>query len=195
MSPESKSAAANLQSVLRDAEAKMQKALEAVTREFGMIRTGRATPALVEGIRVEYYGAPTPLKQLASINTPDPKLLIIQPWDLKALPEIEKALQKTDLGVAPYNDGKVIRLAIPPLSTERRQELTKLAHKQAEDGRIAIRNVRHSSREAIEKLFKDKAVTEDEKFKGMDDLQKLTDRYHAKVDELLAVKEADLKVV
>ena len=173
----------------------MQKAIETVTREFSMIRTGRASPALVEGVRVEYYGAPTPLKQLAAINTPDPKLLIIQPWDINALPEIEKALQKTDLGISPYNDGKVIRLSIPPLSTERRQELTKTAHKQAEEGRIAVRNVRHSSREAVEKLSKDKAVTEDEKFKGLEDLQKLTDRYHAKVDEMLAAKEADLKVV
>ena len=195
MSPESKPVAANLPTVLKDAEAKMTKALEAVTREFSMIRTGRAAPALVEGIRVEYYGAPTPLKQLAAINTPDPKLLIIQPWDLKALPEIEKALQKADLGISPYNDGKVIRLSIPPLSTERRNELTKVAHKQAEEGRIAVRNIRHGSREGIEKLLKDKAITEDDKFKGMDDLQKLTDRYHAKVDELLSAKEADLKAV
>lgn len=173
----------------------MQKALEAVVRDFATIRTGRATPALVDGIRVEYYGAPTPLKQLAAINTPDPKLIIIQPWDMKALPEIEKALQKTDLGVSPYNDGKVIRLSIPPLSTERRQELTKQAHKQAEEGRVAVRNVRHGTKESIEKLFKDKAITEDEKFKALDDLQKLTDRYQAKVDEILATKEADLKVI
>ena len=195
MSPESKSAATNIQSVLKESESKMQKALEAVVRDFATIRTGRATPALVDGIRVEYYGAPTPLKQLAAINTPDPKLIIIQPWDMKALPEIEKALQKTDLGVSPYNDGKVIRLSIPPLSTERRQELTKQAHKQAEEGRVAVRNVRHGTKESIEKLFKDKAITEDEKFKALDDLQKLTDRYQAKVDEILATKEADLKVI
>ncbi len=195
MTPESKSAATNVQSVLKESELKMQKALEAVVRDFATIRTGRATPALVDGIRVEYYGAPTPLKQLAAINTPDPKLIIIQPWDLKALPEIEKALQKTDLGVSPYNDGKVIRLSIPPLSTERRQELTKQAHKQAEEGKIAVRNVRHGTKEAIEKLFKDKAITEDEKFRAVEDLQKLTDRYQAKVDEILAAKEADLKII
>ncbi len=195
MSTESKSVATNLQGVLRDSEAKMQKALEATTREFSMIRTGRATPTLVEGIRVDYYGAPTPLKQLANISAPDPKLLIIQPWDAKSLPEIEKAIQKSDLGFSPYNDGKVIRLSVPPLSTERREELTKLAHKQAEEGRISIRTIRHSAKEAIEKLFKDKLIAEDEKFKGVDSLQKLTDRYQAKVDELLSAKEADLKVV
>ncbi|MCM8811489.1 MAG: ribosome recycling factor [Candidatus Omnitrophica bacterium] len=193
--PESKPAVTNIQSVLRDSEAKMQKAIEAVTKEFASIRTGRAAPSLVEGIRVEYYGAPTPLKQLAAINTPDPKLLTIQPWDLNALPEIEKALMKSDLGLSPYNDGKVIKISVPPLSTERRQELTKLAHKQAEEGRISIRNIRHASKESIEKLFKDKAITEDDKFKATDMLQKLTDRYQAKVDQILADKEKDLQIV
>ena len=185
----------NLDGVLKDSEAKMQKAIEAITREFSMIRTGRATPTLVEGIRVDYYGAPTPLKQLANISAPDPKLLIIQPWDLKVLPEIEKAIQKSDLGFAPYNDGKVVRISVPPLSTERREELTKLAHKQAEEGRISVRTIRHSAKEAIEKLMKDKLIGEDDKFKGVDSLQKLTDRYQAKVDEILAAKEADLKVI
>ena len=184
-----------LQDVLRDTETKMQKAIEVVMREFGTVRTGRANPALVEGIRVDYYGTPTPLKQIASISAPDPKLLTIQPWDLKALPEIEKALMKSDIGLSPLNDGKLIRISVPPLSTERREELTKLVHKQAEEGRIAVRNVRHSSKDAVEKLFKDKIIAEDDKFKGIDTLQKLTDKYQAKIDELLAVKEADLKVV
>ncbi len=181
--------------VLKDTEAKMQKAVEAMTREFATIRTGRATPALVEGIRVDYYGTPTPLKQIATINAPDPRLLVIQPWDLKVLPEVEKALLKSDLGFSPYNDGKLIRLSVPPLSTERREELAKLVHRQAEEGRISLRTIRHSSKETIEKLFKDKAIPEDDKFKGLDSLQKLTDRYQAKIDELLDVKEADLKVV
>lgn len=185
----------NRQAVLKEGELKMQKALEAVTREFGTIRTGRASPALVEGLRVEYYGTPTPLKQIASISVSDPKLLIIQPWDLKALPEIEKAILKSDLGFSPLNDGKVIRISIPPLSTERREELAKLAHKQAEEGRISLRTVRHWAREAVEKLFKDKAIPEDEKFKGLDELEKLTHRYQAKVDELLKIKEAELKIV
>jgi len=192
---ESKPVIANPQAVLRDAEAKMQKAIEVVTREFATIRTGRASPALVEGVRVEYYGAPTPLKQLASVNSPDPRLLIIQPWDLKILPEIEKAILKADLGFSPFNDGKLIRISIPPLSTERRDELTKLVHKQAEEGRISLRTIRHAAKEAIEKLFKEKAIAEDDKFKTLDALQKLIDRYQAKIEELLAAKEADLKVV
>ena len=173
----------------------MQKAMEVVTREFSMVRTGRANPALVEGLRVEYYGTPTPLKQLASISAPDPKLLIIQPWDVKVLQEIEKAVLKSDVGFQPFNDGKVVRISVPPLSTERRGELTKLVHKQGEEGRISIRNVRHAAKESIEKLLKDKMIPEDDKFKSLDALQKLTDRYQAKVDELLAAKEAELKVV
>ncbi len=195
MSPESKPPVVNFQTVLREAETRMQKAIEAVTREFTLVRTGRATPALVEGLRVDYYGAPTPLKQVASISTPGPQLLVIQPWDLKVLPEIEKALLKSNLGLSPLNDGKVLRVSVPPLSTERRDELTKLVHKHAEEGRISLRTVRHSAKEAIEKLFKDKNISEDEKFKGLDSLQKLTDRYQAKVEELLAVKEAELKIV
>jgi ribosome recycling factor len=173
----------------------MQKALEVVAREFGTIRTGRASSALVEGVRVDYYGTPTPLKQLANIATPDAKLLTIQPWDVKLLPEIEKALQKADLGLNPMNDGKLIRVSIPPLSTERRVELTKVAHRTAEEGRVSVRTIRHAAKEQIEKLFKDKILSEDGKFKTLDDLQKLTDRYHAKVDETLATKEAELKVV
>ncbi len=196
MSPtEPKSALLNLPGVLRDAETKMQKALETVTRNFNTVRTGRASPALVEGVRVEYYGTPTPLKQIATISTPDPRMIVVQPWDPQALPEIEKALLRADLGISPFNDGKLIRISIPPLSTERREELVKVVRGQAEEGRIAIRNIRHSAKETIEKLFKDKGIPEDDKFKGLDDLQKLTDRYHSKVDELLAGKEADLKVV
>lgn len=195
MSPESKPAALNIQGVLRDAEQKMQRALEAVTREFNTIRTGRASPALVEGVRVDYYGTPTPLKQVATISTPDAKLLTIQPWDVDLLGEIEKALQKADLGLTPLNDGKLIRVSIPPLSTERREELTKVAHKMAEEGRVSVRTIRHAAKEQVEKLFKDKVLSEDGKFTALDSLQKLTDRYHAKVDETLAAKEAELKVV
>ena len=183
------------QTLLKETEARMVKALEVVQREFNTLRTGRASPALVEGVRVDYFGTPTPLKQLAGITTPDPKMLVIQPWDANAVQEIEKALQKSDLGLTPIVEGKVIRVPVPPLSTERREELTKVAHRQAEEGRVAIRNVRHASKEAIEKLLKDKMITEDDKFKNLDNLQKLTDRYHKKVDELLASKEAELHVV
>ena len=195
MAPESKPAVLNLQTLLRETETKMHKAIDAVVREFSTVRTGRANPALVEGIRVEYYGAPTPLKQLATINAPDPRMLVIQAWDLKALPEIEKALLKSDLGFSPVNDGKFIRISIPPLSTERREELAKLVHKQAEEGRISIRTIRHGAKESIEKMFKDKSIAEDDKFKNLDALEKLTHRFQAKIDELLATKEADLKVV
>ncbi len=195
MSQEAKVTATTISGILKETEGKMAKALDAVSREFATIRTGRASSALLEGIKVEYYGTPTPLKQLASINTPDPKLLVIQPWDPNVLPDIERAIAKSELGLAPLNDGKHIRISIPPLSTERREELSKLAHKQAEEGRISIRTIRHSAKEGIEKLFKDKSVPEDEKFKGLDDLQKLTDRYHKKVDEILGAKEADLKTV
>ena len=195
MSPESKPAVQNVQAVLKDTETKMQKALEVVVREFTTIRTGRASPALVEGLRVDYFGTPTPLKQLAGITTPDPKMLMIQPWDANVVQEIEKALQKSDLGLTPIVEGKVIRVPIPPLSTERRDELTKVAHRQAEEGKVSIRNIRHAAKEGIEKLLKEKLITEDEKFKNLDQLQKLTDRYHAKVDEFLAAKEAELKVV
>ncbi len=185
----------NVQAVLKDTETKMVKALEAVTREFSTIRTGRASPTLIEGVRVDYYGTPTPLKQLATISTPDARLILVQPWDVKVLPEVEKALLKADLGFSPHNDGKLIRVSVPPLSTERRQELTKVAHKQAEEGRISLRTVRHSAKESIERMFKDKAIAEDEKFTAVDSLQKLTDRYQAKVEEILAAKEADLTVV
>ena len=195
MPPESKPAVSNMRGLFKETEDKMAKAVEALTREFATVRTGRASPALVEGVRVDYYGAPTPLKQLATINTPDPKLIIIQPWDVKTLADIEKGILRADLGLSPLNDGKVIRVSVPPLSTERRGELTKLVHKQAEEGKISIRTIRHSSKESVEKLFKDKLITEDEKFKGLDDLQKLTDRFQAKVEELLKVKEAELQVV
>ena len=195
MSPESKPAVTDPQTLLKDTETKMQEALEVVLRDFTTIRTGRASPALVEGVRVDYFGTPTPLKQLAGITTPDPKMLVIQPWDANAVQEIERALQKSDLGLTPIVEGKVIRVPVPPLSTERRAELTKVAHRQAEEGRVSIRTIRHVGKEGIEKLFKEKLISEDDTFKNLDNLQKLTDRYHQKVDELLSGTEAELKVV
>ena len=195
MSPESKPAAINVQTLLKETETKMQKALEVVQREFNTLRTGRATPSLVEGLRVDYFGTPTPLKQLAGISASDPKMLVIQPWDANSVQEIEKALQKSDLGLTPIVEGKVIRVPVPPLSTERRDELTKIAHRQAEEGRVAVRNIRHGAKDGIEKMLKDKEITEDEKFKNLDLLQKLTDRTQKKVDEILAGKEAELKIV
>jgi ribosome recycling factor len=178
--------------ILQSTEEKMKKAFEAVTREFAEIRTGRASPVLVEGLHIDYYGTPTLLKQLASISAPDVHLLVIQPWDISAIPEIEKAIMKSNLGITPSNDGKLIRLAVPQLSKERRLELVKIVHKMSEEGRVSLRTIRRDTKEAIEKLEKDKAISEDDKFRSIDELQKITDRYIAKVDELLKNKEKEV---
>jgi ribosome recycling factor len=178
--------------VLHNAEDKMKKAVEAMMREFSEIRTGRASPTLVEGLYVNYYETPTLLKQLASISVPDAHLIVIQPWDKTAIAEIEKAILKSNLGINPSNDGKMIRLAVPPLSKERRQELVKVVHEMAEEGRISLRTIRRDAKEALEKLEKDKLIPEDDKFRGIDELQKLIDKYIAKVDEILKGKEKEI---
>jgi len=178
--------------VLRGAEEKMKKALESVTREFSEVRTGRASPTLVEGLHIDYYGAPTLLKQLASISVPDAHLLVIQPWDASAIAEIEKAIMKSNIGITPSNDGKVIRLSVPQLSKERRQELAKVLHEMAEEGRVSLRTIRRDAKEHLEKMLKDKIVSEDEKFRSVDELQKVVDRYIVKVDELLKSKEKEV---
>jgi ribosome recycling factor len=178
--------------ILHNTEEKMKKSFESVTREFGEIRTGRASPTLVEGLHVDYYGTPTLLKQMASISTADAHLLVIQPWDMTAIPEIEKAIMKSNLGITPSNDGKVIRLAVPSLSKERRQELAKVVHKMCEEGRVSLRTIRRDSKELLEKLEKDKVISEDDKFRGIDELQKLVDKYIAKIDELLKNKEKEI---
>jgi len=180
--------------ILHVTEEKMKKAIESVNREFSEIRTGRASPHLVEGLHVDYYGTPTLMKQLASISTQDAHLLVIQPWDATAVPEIEKAILKSNLGVNPSNDGKIIRLSFPPLSKERREEMAKLLHKMSEEGRISLRTIRRDAKEHLEKLEKDKIVAEDDKFRGIDELQKLVDRYIVKVDELLKIKEKEVLV-
>ena len=181
-----------IKEILIDAEARMKKSAEVLAHEFSTVRTGRATPALVDGIRVDYFGTPTPLKSLAAISTPDAKLLVIQPWDASVCGDIEKAILKSELGITPVNDGKLIRLQIPDLSKERRVELAKVVKKMTEDGRISVRNVRHAAIEHIKKIEKDKIITEDEKFTGQDAIQKLTDKYIAKVEELLAAKEKEI---
>ena len=179
--------------IIRDTESKMKKTVEATHREFSAIRTGRASTAIVEGVQVDYYGAPTPLKQLAAISTPDARLVVVQPWDKNALGEIEKAIMKSNVGITPTNDGKVIRLSIPPLTDERRAELDKILKKIAEDGHVSLRTGRHAAIEHIRKLEKDKLVTEDEKFKSQDDVQKLTDKYIKEIDTLLAAKEKEIQ--
>jgi len=178
--------------ILHSTEEKMKKAFESVTREFSEIRTGRASPSLVEGLHVDYYETPTLLKQLASISAPDAHLIVIQPWDITAVAEIEKAILKSNLGITPSNDGKLIRLSVPPLSKERRQELAKVVHKMSEEGRVSLRTIRRDAKEALEKLEKDKAIAEDDKFRGIDELQKLVDKYIAKIDELLKNKEKEI---
>ncbi len=176
-----------------DTESKMKKTVESTQREFSTVRTGRASAALVEGIRVDYYGVLTPLKQLAAISTPDAKLIVIQPWDKTVMPEVEKAILKSEIGITPTNDGKVIRLSIPSLTNERRAELDKILKKIAEDGRISIRTARHVAVENARKLEKDKVIAEDDKFKAQDEIQKLTDKYIKEIDNLLAAKEKEIQ--
>jgi ribosome recycling factor len=183
----------NVKDVIKDTELKMKKTIEATQREFSVVRTGRASTALVENIRVEYYGAPTPLKQVASVSTPDARLVQIQPWDKNALADIEKAILKSEIGITPTNDGKSIRLSIPPLTDERKSELDKVLKKIAEDGRVSLRTCRHSAIEHIRKLEKDKAATEDESFKSQQETQKLTDKYIKEIDTLLANKEKEIQ--
>ncbi|MCG2706500.1 MAG: ribosome recycling factor [Candidatus Omnitrophica bacterium] len=182
----------NTKEILHNTEEKIKKAIEAVTREFSQIRTGRASPSLVEGLHIDYYGSPTLLKQLASISVPDVHLIVIQPWDVTAIAEIEKAIMRSNLGITPSNDGKLIRLSIPPLSKERRQELAKVVNKMTEEGKVSLRTIRREAKEAIEKLEKNKAIPEDDKFRGIEELQKLVDKYIAKVDELLKNKEKEI---
>jgi ribosome recycling factor len=179
--------------IIQDAEMKMKKTVEATQREFSTVRTGRASTALVDGIKVDYYGALTPLRQLAAVSTPDARLIAIQPWDKNAMAEIEKAILRSDIGITPTNDGKIIRLSMPPLTQERRSELDKVLKKIAEDGRISVRTARHAAIEHAKKIEKDKLATEDERFKAQEEVQKLTDKYIKEIDTHLASKEKDIQ--
>jgi len=178
--------------VLHTTEDKLKKSIDFVSRNFAEVRTGRANPALVEGMHVDYYGTPTMLKQLAAISVPDARMILIQPWDPTAMVEIEKAILKSNLGITPSNDGKVIRLTVPQLSKERRQELAKVVHKMAEEGRVSLRTVRHESRAILEKLQKDKVVSEDDRDRGIDEVQKMVDKFTVKIDEMLKAKEKEV---
>ncbi len=181
-----------MQAVIKEVEAKMQGALDTLGREFAGVRTGRASTGLLEGIRVDYYGTPTPVPQVASLSVPDPKTLLIQPWDASLLPAIEKAIMKSDLGLTPANDGKVIRLVMPPLNEERRKQLAKAVGKLAEDARVAIRNIRHDANKKLKSMEKDKKVSEDDGHRGQDQIQKITDKFIQRVDELLKKKEQEI---
>jgi ribosome recycling factor len=179
--------------VLKEFEDDMKKAIDAVKREFSELRSGRANPKMVEGIRVNYYGTPTLLKELATISVPEARMLVINPFDPTSLKEIEKAILQSDLGITPMSDNKLIRLIVPALSEERRQELIKLVKKTAEEGKVSLRTIRKNGKDKVKTLEKDKKVTEDDKFQIEDELQKLTDNYCKDIDRLSEEKEKELK--
>jgi len=180
---------------LTDVESHMQKAVEATQRSFNTIRTGRANASLLDRVMVEYYGSPTPLKSLASINTPDGSTITIQPYDRNSLNLIEKAISLSDLGLTPNNDGQIIRLNIPPLTSDRRKEFVKMAAKFAEEGKVSIRNIRRDAVDSVRKQEKNSEIPEDDAKDLQDKIQKLTDKYTAKIDDLLAEKEKDITTV
>ncbi|MGH2729736.1 MAG: ribosome recycling factor [Actinomycetota bacterium] len=181
--------------VLREAEDKMGKAVSVNREELGSIRSGRATPALLNRITVDYYGTQVPMNQLANLSVPEPRLLVIAPYDPNSIAAIEKAILSSDLGITPSNDGQVVRLAFPQLTEERRKELIKVAHVRAEEGRVAIRAVRRHAKQELEKMKKDGNLSEDEEHHAESDLQKLTDKYVGEVDHNLERKEAELSEV
>ncbi|MWC26534.1 ribosome recycling factor [Paenibacillus sp. MMS18-CY102] len=182
------------QAIKKDAEERMEKAIGALKRDLATLRAGRATPALLDRIQVEYYGTMTPVNQLANINTPDSRTLLLQPWDKSSVAAIEKAIMKSDLGLTPSNDGSTIRLSIPALTEERRTELVKLTKKFGEEAKIAVRNIRRDANDDIKKLEKD-AISEDESRRHQDDIQKTTDRFVSEVDKVLAAKEKEIMEV
>ncbi len=181
-----------MQSVMDDGKKRMAGAIASLEGDFEKLRTGRASTSLVDNLTVDYYGTPTPLNQLASVSVPDPRSITIQPWDKGAFSEVEKAIMKSDLGLNPVNDGKLIRINIPALTEERRKELVKLAKKYTEEAKVAVRNVRRDMNESFKRMLKDKEITEDEQHNAGDDVQKLTDDYVAKCDSALGKKEKEI---
>jgi len=175
-----------------DQKSRMEKAVADLQHEMASIRTGRASLGILDHIRVDYYGTPTPLNQLANLHVPEPSLITIQPWDVSQIGPIEKAIRVSDLGLNPANDGKLIRLPIPPLTEERRKELVKKLHAAAEHHRVSVRNIRRDGNEAVKKLVKDKKITEDEEKRALDEIQKLTDGYMQKIDQASKTKEKEI---
>jgi ribosome recycling factor len=184
-----------MQALIKDMEARMTAAVEALSREFASIRTGRASASLLDGIRVDYYGTPTPLNQMASVTVPDARTITIQPWEVPQLKAIEKAIVASDLGITPMNDGKLIRLVMPTLTEERRKQLAKTVGKVAEEGRVAVRNLRREANDKLKVMARDKKVSEDEERRGHDQIQKTTDRFISRVDELLEKKEQEILTI
>ncbi len=178
--------------IKQDAEHRMQSAIEALQRDLGSIRTGRASPALVERLHVDYYGASTPLNQLASISAPEPRMLVIQPWDRGSMSAIEKAIQKSELGLTPNNDGQLIRLAIPQLTEDRRKSLVKMTRAKVEDGKVAIRNVRRDAVDQVKELMKEKLIGEDDERRGQQEIDTITKRYTDEAEQIGNSKEAEI---
>jgi ribosome recycling factor len=182
----------SLKDVQANAKTRMEKVLADFQHEMASIRTGRASVNLLDGIRVDYYGTPTPLNQLGTLHVPEPSLITVQPWDVSMIGAIEKAIRASDLGLNPANDGKVIRIPVPPLTEERRKELVKKLNHMAEEHRVALRNIRRDANEALKKLLKDKLISEDDERRGLDEVQKLTDSYIAKLDQMAKAKEKEI---
>jgi ribosome recycling factor len=178
--------------VIKDTEYRMKKSVENIQQDLAVIRTGRATPALLEPIRVEYYGTQVPIRQVASIGAPDARLLVLQVFDRSAVPNVEKAIRAAELGLNPIVEGNLLRIPIPPLTEERRRELVKYIHKIAEEGRVAIRNIRRDANDMLKDLEKEKEITEDQAYKGQEDVQRLTDQFIKQIDEIVKRKEKEI---
>jgi len=181
-----------VEEVLESLKSDMEKVVSQLKKEYERVRTGRATPALLDGIKVDYYGTPMPINQVANISVPEPRLITIQPWDKGIMPEIEKAIQRSELGLTPMNDGKVIRIAIPPLTEERRKELVRVVKKMAEEKKVELRNHRREANETLKDLKKEKVITEDDLFRYQEEVQKITDSFVEKIDALLESKEKEI---
>ncbi|MDH7478982.1 MAG: ribosome recycling factor [Syntrophomonadaceae bacterium] len=184
-----------LEDLTKESEQKMQKALEVLRREFASLRAGRANPALLERVMVDYYGTPTPINQVGNIGVPEPRLLVVQPWDKSLIPAVEKAILKSDLGVTPSSDGNVVRIAIPQLTQERRKELAKVIKKKAEESRVAVRNIRRDANDRLKAMEKKGEISEDESRRQQDALQKLTDNFIKLIDKTAEAKEHEIMEV
>jgi ribosome recycling factor len=178
--------------VLKDLQANLDKGIDALKKDLGKVRTGRANVAILDGLRVDYYGTPTPLHQVASVNAPDPRLITIKPWEKSLIPEIEKLIRSSQLGLNPSSDGEIIRLPMPPLTEERRKDLVKMVKKMAEESKVALRNARRDANEMLKEFLKDKDITEDEEKSGLKKVQESTDAAVTKVDELVAKKDKEI---
>jgi ribosome recycling factor len=178
--------------VLKDLQANLDKGIDALKKDLGKVRTGRANVAILDGLRVDYYGTPTPLHQVASVNAPDPRLITIKPWEKSLIPEIEKLIRSSQLGLNPSSDGEIIRLPMPPLTEERRRDLVKMVKKTAEESKVALRNARRDANEMLKEFLKDKDITEDEEKAGLKKVQEATDAAVTKVDDLVAKKDKEI---